>query len=167
MNDSTKGTNMIEPEWHVEGDWSKATRGSEVQLRNRDGQVTFNIHDRLDPQIRNCEPWITSECGATYREPDWTLFVKVTPPVVLPQAAGVYRDENGRHFSISMKDGSGLFGDEVWINDASELEAPFVRLEPAAETAEKVLGRVKEAWRVQGHNLLVLNSVGREFGVPQ
>ena len=140
MNNSTKGTNMIEREWHVEGDWSKADRGSEVCLRNGDGaEVTIVIYDRQDPRVKGFDAWITSKAGFTYREHDWTLFVKLPPKIDLPQVAGVYQDSHGRHFFISKKDGHGLFGDEMWVNDASELRPPFVLLESVTVTATQVV----------------------------
>ena len=163
MNDSTKGTNMIEPEWHVEGDWSKATRGSEVMLRNGDGaEATITVSDRLDPYFYPSAIWLSSNSGCTYMEKDWTLFMRLALKAPLPTVSGRYEDANGRLFRIAFGR-LALSGLEFLGEQADKLEAPFVRLEPWPDSGPKLRDLVRGMCPMM--NMKDLDRIANYFGV--
>jgi hypothetical protein len=93
-----------------------------------------------------------------------TLIEKATPP--LPTEPGWYSDCRDDIWRVSPT-GAWTYSD-TW-RSASEVAmyAPFIRLEPVAETAKKVLDRVLEEYGTLPLRFIadVLPIVAKEFGV--
>jgi len=177
MNDLTKGTTMQNSLWARENDWTKVQIFDTVRLTNDDGaEVTIVVSNRCEPSARPFAPWVESRTRFTYFERDWRLFVQVPlRPVlpVLPKRPGtVIRAKDLVVVAMFSYASSGWFAvkNEPKMTDnelRKNFEGGFDVLEPVAETAKKVLDRVRagDAFISGPYVETILSAIAAEFEV--
>jgi hypothetical protein len=118
--------------WVAESDWSTVKVGQTVHLTNADGEVTFEVRFLAEGGLKGGKAWYWGEA--------WSLFVEApaTPP--LPTEPGWYIDRDDGVWCLH--EGS-LWLYNNYTNSDPKRFAPFTRLEPAPETAQKVLEDVR------------------------
>ena len=174
MNDLTKGTTMQNSLWARENDWTKVQIFDTVRLTNDDGaEVTIVVNNRCEPSARPFAPWVESRTRFTYFERDWRLFVQVPLRPVLPTVPGtVIRAKGPGVVAMLSYASSGWFAvkNEPKMTDSElrkNFEGGFDVLEPVAETAKKVLDRVRadDAFISGPYLETILSAIAAEFGV--
>ena len=145
-----------------EGDLIEASRVEVASSTTMRGIVKSNETFGLTLGAQGYEPaieWLEGH-GFTL-----TLLEKATP--VLPTEWGYYSDNEGDIWRLNTS-GDWVCIESPHIDDNPSAFVPFIRLEPVAETAKKVLDRVLEEYRNE-HPLRfvsdILPLVAKEFGV--
>lgn len=148
-------------EWVPESDWSKVAVGDRVRLTCYAGSVEGEV--ALVGQMPFSADWriILSGIGIEWKEDLWFLFVVPKPTAALPTKPGIYADNEGAPWVLE---------NGRWYTSGSEYKpdssAPFTRLESQADTARKVLKRVRHlttsTFQTVGEDIA---QVAAEFGV--
>jgi len=142
-------------DWTPQDDWSQVKVGDTVRATRNDDAITYEVVDKYIA-ITGDAPYalVVRPVGLTWQtrldRNVWSLSVPTKPAVELPTEPGIYLTSNE---TVVELDPDGRWFDRVdnlmshkWVSDA----APFIRLEPIAVTAKKVIGIVRDRIQVSG-----------------
>lgn len=154
-------------EWVAESDWSKVPRGRRIQLRSGAGFIEgVSLHSDYESLLVGYKSeGIGQRSRREYKHCGWELFTE-KPSVVLPTEPGVYVGSLMPYVPMWLNSEGQWYTVKTRCHEP-ERHAPFTRLEPVAETANRIADWIDEAewsWG-KGVNPIVTRAVRAEFGV--